>query len=140
MLKFYANQLIGQGFIFMGKKICLLEDDEGIREIIEMILTDEQYEVYGFSNVKDFMAFEDKASQDLYLLDVRLPDGDGFNVCQTLKDDDITKGIPVMMMSAHAGLHEMRRSCKAEDFIAKPFDIFDLLKKVDHQLTKGLNH
>ena len=135
MLKISANQLIGQGFIFMGKKICLLEDDEGIREIIEMILTDEQYEVYGFSNVKDFMAFEGKASQDLYLLDVRLPDGNGLKVCDNLKSNEETKRIPIMMMSAHAGLNEMRRSCKAEDFIAKPFDIFDLLKKVDFQLT-----
>jgi len=121
----------------MGKKICLLEDDEGIREIIEMILTDEQYEVYGFSNVKDFMAFKDKAMQDLYLLDVRLPDGNGLQVCDGLKNDEATSQIPIMMMSAHAGLNEMKRNCKAEDFIAKPFDIFDLLKKVDHQLRKG---
>jgi len=119
----------------MGKKICLLEDDDGIREIIEMILTDEQYEVCGFSNVKDFMAFEGKGVQDLYLLDVRLPDGNGFNVCQELKNDNNTKSIPIMMMSAHAGLNEMRRSCMAEDFIAKPFDIFDLIKKVNHQLA-----
>jgi DNA-binding response OmpR family regulator len=120
----------------MGKKICLLEDDEGIREIIEMILTDEQYEVYGFSNVKDFMAFKDKGTQDLYLLDVRLPDGNGLNVCDGLKNDEATKHIPILMMSANAGLNEMKRSCKAEDFITKPFDIFDLLKRVDHQLTK----
>jgi DNA-binding response OmpR family regulator len=120
----------------MGKKICLLEDDKAIREIIEMILTDEQYDVYGFSNVKDFMAFKDKGSQDLYLLDVRLPDGNGLTVCNGLKNDDATKQIPVMMMSANAGLNEMRRSCKAEDFITKPFDIFDLLQRVDHQLTK----
>ncbi len=121
----------------MGKKICLLEDDEGIREIIEMILTDEQYEVYGFSNVKDFMAFEDKGSQDLYLLDVRLPDGSGLMVCDDLKNDEVTKSIPIMMMSAHASLSEMKHNCRAEDFIAKPFDIFDLLKKVDRQLRKG---
>jgi len=119
----------------MGKKICLLEDDEGIREIIEMILTDEQYEVYGFSNIKDFMAFKDKGKQDLYLLDVRLPDGNGLLVCDDLKNDEATKKIPIMMMSAHAGLNEMKSNCKAEDFIAKPFDIFDLLKKVDYHLT-----
>jgi len=128
---------MGKEFCTMGKKICLLEDDEGIREIIEMILTDEQYEVYGFSNVKDFMAFEDKGSQDLYLLDVRLPDGNGLTVCDDLKSNEATKRIPIMMMSAHAGLNEMRRDCKAEDFIAKPFDIFDLLKKVDNQLSKS---
>ncbi|RBQ04248.1 response regulator [Pedobacter miscanthi] len=120
----------------MGKKICLLEDDEGIREIIEMILTDEHYEVYGFSNVKDFMAFEDKGSQDLYLLDVRLPDGSGLMVCDDLKNNESTKSIPIMMMSAHASLNEMKHTCKAEEFIAKPFDIFDLLKKVDQQLSK----
>ncbi|WP_231426878.1 MULTISPECIES: response regulator transcription factor [Pedobacter] len=114
----------------MGKKICLLEDDQGIKEIIELILTEEDYEVFGFSNVKDFMAFDDKASQDLYLLDVKLPDGNGIEVCEMLKSNESTKGIPVMMMSAHAALSEMKKQCGAEDFIAKPFDIFDLLKRV----------
>ncbi|WP_316809464.1 response regulator transcription factor [Pedobacter agri] len=115
----------------MGKKICLLEDDQGIKEIIELILTEEQYEVYGFSNVKEFMAFDGKASQDLYLLDVKLPDGNGIEVCDMLKNSEATKDIPVMMMSAHAALSEMKKQCGAEDFIAKPFDIFDLLKRVD---------
>lgn len=116
----------------MGKKICLLEDDQGIKEIIELILREEEYEVYGFSNVKDFMAFEDKSSQNLYLLDVKLPDGNGMEVCDMLKGNQDTKHIPVMMMSAHAALNEMKNQCGAEDFIAKPFDIFDLLNRVGH--------
>jgi len=114
----------------MGKKICLLEDDQGIKEIIELILTEENYEVFGFSNVKEFMAFDDKGSQDLYLLDVKLPDGNGIDVCEMLKKDPETKNIPIMMMSAHAALSEMKKKCGAEDFIAKPFDIFDLLQRV----------
>jgi len=114
----------------MGKKICLLEDDQGIKDIIELLLTEEEYEVNGFSNVKDFMAFGDKSSQNLYLLDVKLPDGNGIEVCEMLKRNVDTKNIPVMMMSAHAALSEMKNQCRAEDFIAKPFDIFDLLKRV----------
>lgn len=115
----------------MGKKVCLLEDDQGIREIIELILTEEQYEVKGFSSVKDFMAFDEKGTQDLYLLDVKLPDGNGIEVCELLKKSEETMSIPVIMMSAHAALSEMKKQCGAEDFIAKPFDIFDLLKRVD---------
>ena len=116
----------------MGKKVCLLEDDQGIREIIELILTEEQYEVKGFSSVKDFMAFNEKDRQDLYLLDVKLPDGNGIEVCDLLKKNEDTMNIPVIMMSAHAALSEMKKQCGAEDFIAKPFDIFDLLKRVDN--------
>jgi len=114
----------------MGKKICLLEDDQGIKEIIELILMEEDYDVHGFSNVKEFMAFEGKAAQDLYLLDVKLPDGNGIEVCEMLKSSADTKNIPIMMMSAHAALSEMKKQCGAEDFIAKPFDIFDLLHRV----------
>ncbi|TCD12071.1 response regulator [Pedobacter frigidisoli] len=118
----------------MGKRVCVLEDDPGIREIIEFLLSEENYEVSGYSNINDFMLNAKNAAPDLFLLDVMLPDGSGLDVCSLLKSSASTKNIPVLMMSAHAGLSEIKNNCQAQGFIAKPFDIYDLLKRVDQQL------
>jgi len=119
----------------MAKLICVLEDDNGIREILELLFTEENYEVIGFSNVNEFMAHHEKLHPDLFLLDVMLPDGSGLEVCKIIKTAQLTKSIPVLMMSAHASLGEVKNNCLAEDFIAKPFDIFDLLKRVNTRIN-----
>ncbi|KQS41925.1 PleD family two-component system response regulator [Pedobacter sp. Leaf194] len=116
--------------ITMGKKIFVLEDDEGIRDVIEILLTEELYEFYGFSTVKDFNKGDDK-SADLYLLDIMLPDGNGIEVCNALKKQASTANIPVLMMSANSSKTHVELSCSSDGFIAKPFNISDLLSKVD---------
>ena len=119
----------------MGKSVCVLEDDEGIRDVIILLLKEENYDVTGFSSVEDFNLNAKNLMPDLFLLDVMLPDGSGLDVCSVLKTTENTKNIPVLMMSAHAKISEINKSCKAQGFISKPFDIYDLLKRVDYQLN-----
>jgi len=73
----------------MAKRIYVLEDDQDIRDIIEIILTGEKYEVISFSSINEFMLKDKHDQADLFLLDIRLPDGNGINVCEMLKK---TKG------------------------------------------------
>ncbi|RZJ77579.1 PleD family two-component system response regulator [Pedobacter sp. Leaf250] len=119
----------------MGKSVFVLEDDEGIRDVIILLLEEENYDVKGFASVEDFNLNAKNLQPDLFLLDVMLPDGSGMDVCGVLKKSENTKNIPVLMMSAHAKIAEINKSCNAQGFIAKPFDIYDLLKKVDSQLN-----
>jgi len=119
----------------LGKRICLLEDNDDIREILEYLLNDENYEVFAFANIHDFMLKAKTIKPDLFLLDVMLPDGNGLDVCQKLKTSQITHTIPVFMMSAHAQLNEMKESCAAEGFVTKPFDVFELINKIDKQMS-----
>ncbi|WP_316807288.1 PleD family two-component system response regulator [Pedobacter agri] len=119
----------------MGKSVCVLEDDEGIRDVIILLLREENYDVMGFSSIEDFNLNAKNLTPDLFLLDVMLPDGSGIDICSGLKTSETTKNIPVLMMSAHAKIGEINRSCDAQGFISKPFDIYDLLKRVDHQLN-----
>ncbi|WP_293303781.1 response regulator transcription factor [Pedobacter sp. UBA5917] len=114
----------------MGKKISILEDDQGIREIVELIFLQEDYEVTGFATVNDFMSRKSDSLPDLFLLDVMLPDGNGLNVCEMLKTEAETSNIPVLMMSAHADLITMKNQSKADGFISKPFDIDHLISMV----------
>lgn len=114
----------------MGKKICVLEDDEYIREIITILLEEENYDVYGFSTVLDLTSTESHPKADLYILDMMLPDGNGIDVFKRLKECEKTKDIPILMMSAHSSTKEIECLCKADGFVAKPFDIYDLMKTV----------
>ncbi|TBO36411.1 response regulator [Pedobacter kyonggii] len=121
----------------MAKKVYILEDDPGISEIIEIILEEEKYEVFTFSSIYEFMSKDKHEQADLFLLDIRLPDGNGINVCEMLKKNQGTEKIPVLMMSAHSSKREVELSCGAQGFIAKPFDIYRLVKQVDHAIQQN---
>jgi len=115
----------------MKKRIIILEDDLYIRELLELLLKEEQFEVYSFSRAKDFLQDVASIEVDLFLLDVMLPDGNGIDICKQLKNSNSSAGTPVILMSAnYNGLNP----CPAEDFIRKPFDIDDLSKRVRKQL------
>lgn len=114
-------------------KIYVLEDDPDIMDIVEMILVDEQFEVTGFYNCKDFLVGIEQDTPDLFLLDVRLPDGNGLEICQQLSDNPATKDIPVLMMSAHEKSVNVYEMTCAKEFIPKPFDISELIRIVKKQ-------
>ncbi len=109
----------------MKKWISILEDDPAIMDIYRILLDGEGYQVNSFENVASFMASTAKA--DLYLLDIRLPDGNGLEVCEKLKNDPRYAAIPVLLLSAHADRPSIMESCRADAFMEKPFDIYELL-------------
>ncbi|MDR6514802.1 response regulator [Chryseobacterium camelliae] len=117
----------------MNKNICVLEDSEEILELIQMVL-EQDYNVHGFPTVSEFMTGHPETGPDLFLLDVMLPDGNGIEVCNTLKNNEASKHIPVIIMTANANMERMKGLCSADDFISKPFDIDDLISRIDVQI------
>ncbi|WP_113653756.1 response regulator transcription factor [Pedobacter namyangjuensis] len=115
----------------MDKKIYVVEDNDDIRELVTYLLESEGYGVDSFATVKAFEERKDKDLPTLFLLDVMLPDGNGMTICEKLKDDEQSATIPVLLMSAHKDVAFMRKESRADDFIAKPFDIDALVKKVN---------
>lgn len=118
----------------MDKRICVLEDNEDIREIIGFILEDERYKVKYFKNIQDFKKGANDFHADLFLLDVMLPDGNGLDLCCELKTNKETANMPIVMMSANFSDAEMKSKCHAEDYIHKPFDINDFLNRLNAQI------
>jgi len=119
----------------MSKLIQIIEDDEAIRDVIEYILQQSDYEVHVASNAKEFKSNLFNTLPDLILMDVRLPDGNGLQLCRQLKQNLDTRHIPVIIISAHASALESSKEALAEDFVAKPFDLDDLLKRIERQLA-----
>ena len=122
----------------MAELIHVVEDDEDIRFIVEYVLVEAGYEVVTSGTAKDF--YEKVAVQhpELILLDVMLPDGNGINTCRTLKKDQKTSHISIVIMSAHATERAVLEEACADGFISKPFDLDDMLNSVEKTL-KGIH-
>jgi len=119
----------------MSKKILAIDDDEDIVELIKFILEDEGYEVMTLTNGKNVMNVISNLRPDLILLDVMLAGMDGREICKSIKAHQIFKYIPVVMISASHNIHNILESaCSPNGFLAKPFDINQLVSKVKMQL------
>ena len=112
----------------MNRHITILEDDNDIREICTFILSEEGYCVKSFADIASFNATI--TTPDLFLLDIRLPDGNGLELCDRLKKDPKFSNIPIILMSAHQQKTSAMLGSSADDFIEKPFDIDYMLQRV----------
>lgn len=112
------------------KYIYILEDDEGIREVLELLLESESYQVQTFATIEGFRKRDLLIIPDLFLFDVMLPDGSGIDLCDEIRVANIHHEVPIVIMSAHASLNDLKGKCHAESFIEKPFDINVLLEKI----------
>lgn len=116
------------------KKVLVVDDEYTIRELVEISLEDD-YEVWKAENAKQ--AFELVGMKpDLMILDIMMPDVDGYEVCKQIKSDDLTRHIPIIMLTAkHApdDLNEAIR-CNVDEFMTKPFEPDFLKRRVDFYL------
>lgn len=120
----------------MPKRILAVDDDNDIVDIIKIILEDEGYEVATLTNGRDVLKMIQVDRPDLILLDVMLGGIDGRDICKAIKSDDQLRDIPVVMISASHNLHNLLTEQNApNDFLAKPFDIDNLVKKVNEQFA-----
>ncbi|MET3606942.1 two-component system phosphate regulon response regulator PhoB [Mucilaginibacter rubeus] len=121
----------------MNKRILILDDDQGILDIVSYLLTDSGYDVHTLSTGEQIVSVIQQFNPDLVLMDVMLADMDGRLICRDLKADNITHHIPVILIS---GTHDLAQSLHQKgapnDFIPKPFDIEVLLQKVKEQLQE----
>lgn len=113
------------------KTIFIVEDETGIRDALQLLLSFENYDVRSFATVEAFNNRDQSVVPDVFILDVRLPDGSGTDLCNQIKENETTSKIPVMIISAHAKAENVINSCNADEFISKPFDIDDVLVKIE---------
>jgi len=113
------------------KKIFIADDDQDILEIISMILRTKNYDVLATSDANDIFNFKE-GLPDLILMDIWMSGLDGREICKSLKENPLTKNIPFIFISANSNIEEITKEYKADDYIAKPFEMQYLLKKIDH--------
>lgn len=120
----------------MKKKILVADDDPGIVDAIQIMLEDENYEVETSVDGQTLEAVK-RSKPNLVLLDVWMSGEDGREICKKLKGNVKTKNVPIIMISATQDLAESSRKAGADDFIAKPFQMKELLSKIKLHLEKN---
>jgi len=121
------------------KHIVCIEDEPEMIDLIQLILNRRGFEVLGAPGGKEGLEMVRKTLPDLVLLDLMMPDMDGWEVYQQMKADDSTRNIPVIVVTAKAqnidkvlGLH----IAKVDDYIAKPFGPQELIDSVEKVLSQ----
>ena len=116
------------------KKIIIADDDPGILDAVGIMLEFEGYDVQCVPNGSDLLTIENELP-DLLLLDIWMSGVDGRDVCKHLKQQKSTSKIPIVMISASKDIERSAMEAGADDFLAKPFDIEDLLQKIERHLV-----
>lgn len=117
------------------KKVLVVDDEKEIADLVEVYLKNDGYEVASFYNAKDALDFVEQEEAILAILDVMLPDMDGFTLCQKIREKHL---FPIIMLTAKVedidkitGL-----TVGADDYITKPFNPLELLARVKTQLRR----
>lgn len=122
-------------------KILVVDDEEDLRELVMEVLEDKGLEVYGASRGEEALEKVKEIRPDLILLDVMMPDIDGWEVCRRIKADPETSRIIVSMLTVKGHDSDKIRSLDyaiADWHISKPVSIDDLVKTVFWLLQKPI--
>jgi len=121
----------------MGK-ILIIEDEPELVEMLQDRIAIMGHEVDGAYDGQVGIKKAKETHPDLIILDVMMPQMDGFDVCRNLKADPSTKDIKILMLSAKASDEDQKHGleCGAEGYITKPFDAKDLIDKIESCLSK----
>ncbi len=113
-------------------KILIVEDDNESVELLQYFLKPENYSIEVAGDGKQALATFEIYSPDLIILDVMLPEMDGFAVCEAIKKNSDNGYIPIIMLTALKELKDKIKAIEsgADDFITKPFDSLELLARV----------
>lgn len=120
----------------MQKKIFIVDDDEGIVDAISLMLEEYGYNVCATLRGEEVNSVIKKCHPDLIFLDVLLSGMDGRRICRELKSRSETKSIPIVMISAHPSAKNHALKVGADAFLAKPFEIDDLLHMAQKYTTR----
>ncbi|MES2457944.1 MAG: response regulator [Bacteroidota bacterium] len=114
------------------KKILIIENDESLLDVMRQLFEEEGYEVLDFRTVDDIFLRVAEFDPDVVLLDYLLPGINGGELCAQLKRDETTSHIPVVICSAYPQVLLSLGSYGCNAFIAKPFDLADMLQQVEN--------
>nr|WP_319489717.1 VanR-ABDEGLN family response regulator transcription factor [uncultured Caproiciproducens sp.] len=119
----------------MDTNILVVDDEQAIADLIEVYLKNESFTVHKFYNGRDALACVESEKLELAILDVMLPDIDGFTLCQKIRENH---NFPIIMLTAKE--EEVDKitglTLGADDYITKPFQPLELVARVKAQLRR----
>lgn len=123
----------------MKESILIVDDEKEIADLVEVYLQNEDYKVFKFYTATDALACIHEEKIDLAILDIMLPDGNGFSICQKIREKYT---YPIIMLTAKE--EEMDKitglTLGADDYITKPFRPLELVARVKAQLRRYIKY
>ncbi len=120
-----------------SRRVVYIEDEQEMIDLVRLILSRKGFEVTGANGGREGLDLVRNSLPDLVLLDLMMPDMDGWDVYQQMKAGDTTRNIPVIVVTAKAqsidkvlGLH----IAKVDDYVSKPFSPQELVDSVEKVL------
>ncbi|MCP4650835.1 MAG: response regulator [PVC group bacterium] len=122
----------------MKKKILIVDDEADLVKVVKMRLKVSGYEPLTATSGAEGLEVAKKETPDLILLDVSMPEMDGYQTLEKIKADSQLADIPVIMFTAHSQADDIANAAQlgAVDYIVKPFNHLTLLEKVRTWLTR----
>jgi DNA-binding response OmpR family regulator len=120
----------------MAQKILVIDDEPDILELVQVMLEDEGYLVTIAQKDVAVETLTASVLPDVIVLDMLLSGRDGRIIAKHWKSQEATRHIPILMLSAHPKAEQEAREAGADDFLAKPFEMDELLQKIA-TLLKG---
>lgn len=117
------------------KRILVVEDDANIRDVLKLALEFEGFEVITAKNGKEGLVLLDKTKPGLILLDLMMPVMNGWEFVEHLKNENLFKKYPVIVVSAYS---ERAKAIDCKDFVLKPLELEDLLESVKRNYGTGV--
>jgi DNA-binding response OmpR family regulator len=122
------------------QKILIVDDEPDLLKLTKIWLEFSGYDVLDLNSGKDVVKTVQEKKPNLVLLDLKLPDTDGYEICKELKRNPDTASIPVIIFTAKSewiiGIETSAAFVKADDYILKPFEPLDLLVKIRKLLKR----
>ncbi|HCC35484.1 MAG TPA: VanR-ABDEGLN family DNA-binding response regulator [Ruminococcaceae bacterium] len=123
----------------MNERILIVDDEKEITDLLEVYLKNDGYTVHKFYNGTDALKCIEETELDLAILDVMLPDIDGFHICQKIREKHF---YPIIMLTAK--LEDMDKimglTIGADDYITKPFNPLEVIARVKTQLRRYVKY
>jgi two-component system OmpR family response regulator len=120
-----------------GERLLLVDDEDNLRSMLEAALRYEGFDVQAASSGRDALDVVDDQSPDLIVLDVMMPDLDGFEVCRRLRNDGVKT--PVLFLTARDATDDKVRGLTlgGDDYLVKPFSLDELVARISAVLRRS---
>lgn len=121
------------------RTILIVDDEEDVLDLLQLVFETSGFAVRRASSGKTAVSSAWEEPPDVVLLDVMMPEMDGWQVLRTLKGDERTRNVPVVMLSARAERRDKMIGLQegAEGYIAKPFSPAEVVREVQSFLERG---
>lgn len=119
-------------------RVLIVEDNMDTYELVRFILEKNGYDTFLAMNGRDGVNAANKQRPDLIIMDLQMPEMDGWTATRLIKGSNITSEIPLIALTAHALPGDRQRAIDSgcDEYITKPMDLIELVETVDRWMTR----